>query len=143
MKLADLPLENYGSFQEGASFELKTQKLPALWDYIYQNREILVRLDQFGLSYSQAHPPKDIIMFRRDRFEKMSVWTTCIKTDQPGTQPFYNFDGMNTEHYSATYAPEKAVYTVKQDGVTVETEIFVPSDLPAVAQKVTLTNTTD
>jgi cellobiose phosphorylase len=143
MKLNDVPLENYGSFKEGASFELKTQKLPALWDYIYQNRKILVRLDQFGLSYSQAYPPKDIIMFRRDRFEKMSVWTTWVSTDAEGSEPFYNFDGTHTDDYSAIYSPEKAVYTVKKDGITVETEIFVPSDLPAVAQKVTLTNTTE
>lgn len=38
----------YGKFIENtAGYEINTLNLPASWEYIYENRDILLKVDQF------------------------------------------------------------------------------------------------
>ncbi len=58
----------WGEFQEDcAGFNMKSLNLPTPpWDYIYQNRGILLKVDQYGPVYTQAYPPGDVMLFKRE-----------------------------------------------------------------------------
>ncbi|QMV43990.1 GH36-type glycosyl hydrolase domain-containing protein [Cohnella cholangitidis] len=147
-KLTELDLKGYGRFleEEKAGFELNSIHTPTSWDYIYQNRKLLLRVDQYGLSYAAAHPPVDIVMMMRDRFQKHSVWMTWYQSEQ-FTSPFNNFYYPNQgsplnepSHHAVRFTPSAAIYTVENEGLRSITEVFVPKDDAAICQRITLTN---
>ena len=56
----------YGRFiKNTAGYEINTFDLPTSWEYIYENKDILLKVDQFGPVYAQANPPGDIMLFKR------------------------------------------------------------------------------
>jgi len=154
MNITDLDLKGYGRFEEGekAAFTLATQNLPQSWEYIYQNRKLLLRVDQFGPVYAQVDPPGGIVLFKRDPFQRYASWVVWLRSRSFANAAFTNYlrPCLGADHPAAepdglkiTYTPAAAVYSVEHQGVRCESEIFVPSDRPAVCLKVQLTNLRD
>lgn len=145
-------VENLGQFdpRRQATFKILNPSLPAAWEYIYQNRRLLLRVDQHGPVYAQAEPPSDILLFRREAFQAFSSWLVWIRL--PGREPdgFTNFwrpavgpadPRRAPERFEVCYTPAAAIYTVVHRGIRCVTELFVPPDQAALCLRVALTNT--
>ncbi len=131
-------------------FNIKSLNLPAAWEYIYQNRDILMKVDQFGPVYAQANPPADVMLFRRENAQKFSNWTVWIKKD--GAEAFNNFfrpqiNGANSKaeprNLNIYFLPEKAVYEFEYDGLKLKTEFAIPLKGKEIAMKLSVTNLGD
>ena len=92
----------YGRFDKDvpAGYILeKGDKLVAPWYYIYQNRKILLYLDQNGPVKVQYEPPSGILVFKREMGEKYSKWQVWIKSDDINHGvPFTNFGKPNLRY---------------------------------------------
>ncbi len=133
-----------------AGFNIKSLNLPAAWEYIYQNRDILVKVDQFGPVYAQANPPADVMLFRRENAQKFSNWLVWIK--KQGEEAFNNFfrpqiNGANAnaepENVNITFLPEKAVYEFTYEKLKVKTELAIPLKGKEIVMKLSITNIGD
>lgn len=81
----------YGNFiKDTAGYEIYSQNMPTSWEYIYENGDILLKLDQFGPVYAQANPPGGIMLFKCEQHQKYSPWTIRI-TDRDFNKSFTNF----------------------------------------------------
>ncbi|MCL2699983.1 MAG: hypothetical protein FWE68_06690, partial [Defluviitaleaceae bacterium] len=61
----------FGHFIPGtAGYEINSLNLPAAWDYMYQNGDILLKADQFGPIAAQADPPGDVMLFKREAHQR-------------------------------------------------------------------------
>lgn len=154
MGLSRLDLGGLGRFRTTprAAFTIQTLNLPTSWEYIYQNRKLLLKVDQFGPLYAQADPPSDIILFRREPFQRWSSWLVWLRSDAFACTAFPNYfrPGPHTANPSAqpdaveiTFSPTAATYTLEYEGVRCVTELFVPTDQCAVCLKLTVTNLRD
>ena len=154
MDLYDLNFGSLGHFVRGerAAFSVDTINLPVAWDYIYQNRKLLLRVDQHGPIYAQAWPPSGIMLFRRESFQNYSSWLVWLRSDALECKAFTNFfrptlAGPNPvaepDEFNVVYRPAVATYTVQHEGIKCVTEIFVPSGIPAICQHIAVTNTRD
>jgi hypothetical protein len=135
--------------KEAASFTIKTLNLPSSWEFIYQNRKMLLKVDQFGPIYAQLNPPSDIMLFRREAFQKNSSWLFWLKSDSFDGEIITNFfrpligktdPAAEPEKYSLTYNPVSALYTIEYKGLRCRTEFFLPINEPAICCRVSLTN---
>lgn len=136
----------FGKFIENtAGYEMNTFDLPTSWEYIYENKDILLKVDQYGPVYAQAHPPGDIMLFKREAHSKYSPWLIHIK-DEEGER-FSNFfrpneiaDASLLQNVKIQYLPECAVYAFDYKGLHLETEIFIPNRGTAVSYKFRVKN---
>ena len=143
-------LMGYGHFgEEPASFVIESPDLPAGWDYVYQNRKMLLRVDQHGPIYAQADPPNDIMLFRREGFQRDSSWLVWLCSDDFKCRAFSNFlrpnmsnheSGIKPDVFRVTYAPASVLYEVGIEGVSVCTRFFLPPDSSAVCMNVAVRN---
>lgn len=53
---------------------IEGKKLEEPWYYVYQNRKILLYLDQNGPVKVQYQPPSGILIFKRELGETQSKW---------------------------------------------------------------------
>jgi len=154
MSLSQLDLNNWGRFEENrtAAFTIESADLPAAWEYIYQNRRILMRVDQHGPVYAQADPPTDIMLFRREPFQRDSSWLVWLRSDAFHAKGFTNYfrplldvadAALQPERVRITYAPAAAVYLIEHEGVRCETELLIPPASRAICMKVSVTNLRD
>ncbi len=140
-----------GEFIEGsAAYRISSLNLPSSWEYIYQNRAVLMKVDQFGPVYAQMDPPGDIQLFRRENGQKFSNWIVWIKKE--GEKPFNNFFRPNTDmtaqesepqNLNIEFWPEKAVYSFDNEGLSVKTEFAIPLKEREVSMRFSLTNNSD
>ena len=140
-----------GQFIEStAGFEITSLNLPSAWEYIYQNRDVLMKVDQFGPVYAQMDPPGDIQMFRRESGQKFSNWIVWIKKE--GAEPFNNFlrpqanvtkQNDEPDNLSIKFLPEKAVYSFDNEELSVKTEFAIPLKNREIAMRFSLTNNSD
>ncbi|MBQ4518487.1 MAG: hypothetical protein II997_07885 [Clostridia bacterium] len=137
----------YGKFIENtAGYEINTFDLPTSWEYIYENKDILLKVDQFGPAYAQANPPGDIVLFKREQHQKYSPWLVHIVTESG--ECFSNFfkpysTAIQPENVRIQYLPECARYGFSHNGLRFETEIFIPDSGIKVIYKFKAKNTTD
>lgn len=141
----------YGEYiPDTAGFTIKTLNLPSSWEYIYQNKDILMKVDQFGPVYAQANPPTDIMLFKREAGQKFSNWIVWIK--QEGQKAFNNFfrpvidceeSGSQPNDLSITFLPQKAVYEFSYQGLKVKTEYAIPLKGKEIVMKLSVTNLGD
>ncbi len=133
--------------EDTAGFHIKTLNLPTNWEYIYQNRDILMKVDQFGPVYAQANPPADVMLFRRENGQRFSNWLVWIKKD--GQEPFNNFfrpllNGADSksepEDVSVTFLPEKAIYEFTYKDLKLKTEFAIPLHGKEIVMKLSITN---
>ncbi len=148
--LTQIDLGDLGRFTDTpASFAITSPDLPTGWDYIYENRQVLLRLDQHGMAYAGAFPPSDIVLFMRDRNERASVWPVWLRSSRFGAGLISNTfrpcpgeadPAARPAVFRIDFTPELARYTIEHRGVRCVTEIMVPQDAPAICQRVTITN---
>lgn len=103
------------------------------WEYIYQNKDILLRVDQYGAVNCQANPPHDIMLFKRSETERHSKWIMSFTCDEfHGGLPFSNFENPISAYLGEkpqskiVYSPEKAEYFRTYSDFSIKTEFFVP-----------------
>jgi hypothetical protein len=151
MSLDSIDLAGLGRFDKdrAASFTIETLNLPAAWEYIHQNRRLLLKIDQHGPVYAQADPPNDIMLFRRDPFQRFSSWLVWLCSPEFKSGPFTNFfrpapgiadPSAQPEKITIDYSPASARYTLEHEGVRSVTEIFIPQGERAVCMKTAITN---
>lgn len=139
----------YGKFiKNTAGYEINTLNLPTSWEYIYENKDILLKVDQFGPVYAQANPPGDIMLFKREQHQKYSPWMVQLVLDETKEQ-FTNFFRPNRMELSAEpenvkieYLPECARYSFTYKGLQVATEIYIPNHGITICYKVNVKNLT-
>ena len=143
----------YGHFnlEKPASYTLTNgDALKGNWFYIYQNRKILLYVDQNGPVKIQYEPPSGILISKREIGETQSKWQVWIQSPKVNegmpisnfNSPILKFDGEKPE-FTVEWTPTKAIYTSKYEKVDVVTEIFVPCDKATVCMKTTIRNKTD
>lgn len=141
----------FGEFsetQKGGYTIKKAEDLNSPWYYIYQNRKILLYLDQYGPVKMQHQPPSGVLPFKREMGETQSKWFFWIQSDDVnGGYWFSNFKRplsqyiQNDGEYTVNWTPAKANYMLNFDNLLVSTEIFVPVDKATVCMKTTIKNT--
>lgn len=116
-------MKEYGFFGEKAGSYVITKLPPAgNYEYIYTNENMLVRLDQFGISFVQINPPTgDNVFMRESREEFSPVKTYFCK----GRKVYNNFDVFSADKIKITFSPEKAEYLLTFGKLDVKTEIFL------------------
>ncbi len=140
----------YGSYNldEHAGYTLKNgDKLKGPWYYIYQNRKILLYVDQNGPVKIQHQPPYGILAIKREIGENQSKWQVFIQSDSVnGGVPVSNFNNPKlsfngeTPTFTVDWTPETAVYRSTYKNLEVVTEIFLPQDKATVCMKTTIKN---
>lgn len=126
------------------------KKLEAPWYYVYQNRKILLYLDQNGPVKVQYQPPSGILIFKRELGETQSKWQVWVESkDINQGVPVSNFNSPSLRYdlpgpkHTINWQPSKATYTSEYDNAKIITEIFVPNDKATVSMKTTIVNTSD
>lgn len=130
----------YGNFiKNTAGYEINSLDMKTSWEYIYENKDILLKVDQYGPVYAQANPPGDIMLFKREQHQKYSSWQFNIAV---GDSSFSNFPKAadNPKNLKIRFRPESATYYFEKNGLACETELFVPSKGTTVVYKVKLKN---
>jgi len=151
MKLEEIDLKGYGRFEPGpATFTCSKYHLPAPWEYVYTNGDILLRLRHDGGGYLQLEPPGGSALFRAERgHEAPQMFTWLIPDVRGEREAFANFHrpelplgapGSEPDSYACTFGPEAAAFRLRRGAWLVETEIFVPTEGAAVVTTVTVTN---
>lgn len=141
----------FGSYnlEKHAGYTLKKgDKLMGPWYYIYQNRKILLYVDQNGPVKIQHQPPYGILVIKREIGEKFSKWQVWVQSDSINqgvpvsnfNNPKLSFNGEQPE-FTVDWTPETAIYNAVYKNATIRTEIFVPQDKATVCMKTTVTNT--
>lgn len=141
----------FGRFlmDEPAGYEMNSLDMETSWEYIYQNRDILLRLDQFGPVNAQLHPPGDILLFKREKDDKFSKWLVWLQADEINEgQPFTNFfrpvvhgtPRQTPENLKITFKPHEATYTYEYEGLWIRTRFFVPNRGPHIHMEFEATN---
>lgn len=137
----------FGKFKENtAGYEINTLNLPASWEYIYENRDVLLKVDQFGPVYVQAHPPGDIMLFKREQYFKFSPWFINITADsfEGRITNFFRPNNISVaaepENLKIEFLPEAAVYSFDYAGLHFATEIIIPPKGVTVAMRFGVTN---
>ncbi|MBW7572659.1 GH36-type glycosyl hydrolase domain-containing protein [Caproiciproducens faecalis] len=143
--------EKWAQFRpDCAGIDLYTLNLPAPWEYIYQNHDVLLKVDQFGPVYAQANPPGGIQLFRRENGQRFSSWAVWLQSDEmEDGKPFTNFfrpliDGSNPskepQDLKVTFLPHCASYEYRVQNLLVQTEFFVPLHGTEIVMKLHLKN---
>lgn len=146
--------ETYGHFTQDhpGSYELDSQDMKTSWQYIYQNGQMLLRVDQFGPVDAQLCPPQDIQLFRRERDEKYARWTVWARSEQLcGGEPFCCFGrpSMSAKpddepgSIRVLFTPEQAEYVYCRDGLKMTTKFLLPEQGAYIRMECTVCNKTD
>ena len=140
----------YGHYTPGVSagYTLtEGDKLNSPWYYVYQNRKVLLYLDQRGPVKIQHNPPSGIFVCKRELGETQSKWQVWVQADElNGGVPVSNFGSPNLRYdlpkpsITVDWRAEKAIYTSEYPNVDIITEIFIPRDKATVSMKTTIVN---
>ena len=141
----------FGFFDTGhpGTYVLESLNMKTSWEYIYQNRDILLKVDQYGPVSAQAYPPEDIMVFKRekdDRYSKWLVWLQCESLNHG--QPFTNFyrpvtegsPDREPENLKIIFYPHKAAYSFSMGQLLIETVFFVPRHGSEIIMRFSLKN---
>ena len=140
----------YGSFNlnKHASYTLTNgEALKGPWYYLYQNKKILLYVDQNGPVKIQHQPPFGNMLIKREMGEIYSKWLVWIQADNVNdgvpvsnfNNPKLSFNG-ETPKFWAEWTPETATYHALFKNAEIVTELFVPQDTATVCMKTTVKN---
>lgn len=117
-------------------------KLPkaGLYEYIYKNGEILLKLDQYGIQTCQIDAPSGIATMKRERRELSSPAKLYFSVNG---KVHDNFDVFGADDFTIDFQPQKAVYTLRFGTIRVATEMLVPVSGRKVIMHVTFANDGD
>lgn len=123
------------------------EKLHTSWYYIYQNRKVLLYVDQKGPVKIQYQPPSGILLTKRELGEVQSKWQVWVSSpDLNNGVSVSNFGSPELNCtakkpiFTVDWTPTTAMYASKYDNVDIITEIFVPFDKATVSMKTTILN---
>lgn len=143
----------YGHFDKDvpAGYTITNRdELRSPWYYVYQNKKVLLYVDQNGPVKMQHNPPSGILIFKRELGENQSKWQVWISSkDLNDGVPVSNFGTPVLRHdlkkpiCTVNWSPEKAVYKLQYETVNIITELFVPIDKATVSMKTTILNKSD
>lgn len=141
-KYGEFDFENHAGYNLTAG-----DKLVSPWYYVYNNRKVLLYVDQNGPVKVQYQPPHGILVFKREMGETQSKWQVWVSSpDLNEGVAVSNFNSPRIRHdlkkpeFSVNWTPEMATYTSKYDTADIITKIFVPSDKATVCMKTTVVN---
>jgi hypothetical protein len=125
------PYEKANQYSEFGYFDLESkagytltaaEKLNAQWNYVYQNRKILLYVDQNGPVKIQYQPPSGILVAKREFGENESKWQVWISSPSINQGvPVSNFNSpkfncnMEKPEYTVNWTPSVATYTSKYE----------------------------
>ena len=90
MKLVDVDLEGYGHFLEApGTFEITKFFTPDAWDYVFTNRQMLLRVRHDGTGYVQLEPPCGPMLYKMERYQQYPGFFLWVKPE--GEDAFSNF----------------------------------------------------
>ncbi len=143
----------YGHYDETtpAGYIVEDGKnIPSPWYYIYQNRKILLYVDQNGPVKVQYQPPSGILICKRELGETQSKMQTWVQSSVLNNGvPVSNFNspkltlGGEEPKQTISWNAVRAVYKSEYENVDIITELFVPYDKATVCVKTTIVNKTD
>ena len=120
----------YGYFDEeikGGYIITAPQKLISSWEYIYENGNVLLKVDQNGPVFVQANPVKDIVLLKREWNEKDPKWNIDILFESPGGRIKTSVFGVNKGGKRIVrYYPDRAEYETVIDQLKILATLFVP-----------------
>ncbi len=126
------------------------KSIPSPWYYIYQNRKILLYVDQNGPVKVQYQPPSGILLCKRELGETQSKMQTWVQSSVlNGGVPVSNFNSPNLTlggekpRQTISWNAVRATYKYEYENVDIITELFVPYDKATVCVKTTIVNKTD
>ena len=126
------------------------KKLNSPWYYVYQNRKILLYVDQNGPVKIQHNPPSGIFVCKRELGETQSKWQVWVQAKELNEGvPVSNFNSPSLRYdlekpiFTVDWQPEKAIYKSQYANVDIISEIFIPRDKATVCMKTTIVNKTD
>lgn len=131
------------------TYVLKHLNMKTSWEYIYQNRDILLKVDQYGPISAQACPPEDIMLFKREKDDRYSKWLVWLQSESLNNgQPFTNFyrpvtvgrPDQEPENLKIVFYPHKAVYSFSVEQLYIETIFFVPRKGSEIVMQCSLEN---
>jgi len=129
---------------ERAAFTLLTQRLPTGWEFVFTNERLVMRVDQFGPIYAQFAPPADILLFRREGFQRYASWLVWLASPQFRRGPFTCFHApaaaREPRDLRIVYSPGRASWRFTREGLRVVTELFISRELPRVYLGMTICN---
>jgi len=157
MRLTDIDLKGLGRFCDApATFECTRYHLPAPWDYVYTNGDVLLRVRQDGAGYLQAHPPQGVpllagppLLHRANGHCTPNMFTWIITGSRRRREAFTNFyhpalpsprAAAEPDEYACTFSPECARYRLRRGDWLVETEAWVPPAGALMVMTVTVRN---
>ena len=140
----------YGHYHadEHAGYTLTdSKKLNSPWYYVYQNRKVLLYVDQNGPVKIQHMPPSGIFVCKRELGETQSKWQVWVQAKELNNGvPVSNFKSPNLRYdlekpvYTVDWLPEKAIYKSQYANADIISEIFIPRDKATVCMKTTIVN---
>ena len=140
----------FGHFnlKEKAGYTLtEVDGLHTPWYYIYQNRKVLLYVDQKGPVKIQYQPPSGILLSKRELGEVQSKWQVWVSSpDLNNGVAVSNFNSPNLDCnaekpvFKVDWTPTTAIYKSEYNNVDIITEIFVPFDKATVCMKTTILN---
>lgn len=131
--------KTYGQFEnELAAYTIT--KLPGVgsYEYIYKNDSVLLKLDQFGISFAQITPPTGIALLKREKREISSPSKIYFDI---GEGVRNNFDVFAADELKISFRPESATYELTFGDLEVKTELLVPREHARFILKTTFKNT--
>ena len=131
----------YGQFEKELAAYTITE-LPGVgsYEYIYKNDAVLLKLDQFGISFAQITPPTGIALVTREKREISSPSKIYFDI---GEGVRNNFDVFAADKLKISFRPESATYELTFGDLEVKTELLVPRERARFILKTTFKNTSD
>lgn len=122
-----------------AAGEYTLNKIPeaGLYEYIYKNDELLVKVDQYGVQTCQIDPPAGIALVKREKRElgsPIKFYFSC------GEAVYEVFDIFKAKNFTVNFKPQKATYTLNFGEIETVAELLVPQNGRKLILKLTVKN---
>lgn len=126
--------------KELGGYTLNSLPEAGLYEYVYKNDELLLKLDQYGVQTCQIDPPTGVALLKREHREISSPFKFCFSVDG---KTYDNFNAFSADKFSVDFLPFAATYNLVFGSVSVKTELFVPQKGRTFVASVTFTNLSD
>lgn len=133
--------KQYGRFlNELKAYELNKIPEAGNFEFLLKNKNVFIKIDQFGPSFAQIEPPSGMYILQRKVRETFSPWKFYFSI---GAKVFNNFDIYSAKKISIIYYPHKATYELTFNQVKVMTDLFIDSEDSTMFMNVKFINLTN
>lgn len=133
--------KNYGRFENEPGVYSIT-KLPesGAFEYFYKNKNILLKVDQFGPSFIQINPPSGMKVLLRKEREIYSPWLTYFSCNN---KVYNNFDIHSANKFVITFKPDRCVYNLSFKSFDVVTALMIDYESEMILSTIKFINKTN